>query len=207
MLFFMKKMLKSIIYKCLRLQDSTRNDIVWGSSEWKNRFARFGNDSIVVYPSIIRGEECISIGNNTTILNNSRIQNYFQDNNNPKIVIGNRCYIGFFFSLLNASCVTIGDDVLIASNVLITSENHGINPESGTPYMDQPLISKPVIIGDGCWIGEKVIITPGVTIGKKSIIGAGSVVTRSVPDYCIAVGNPAKVIKRYNFNTHLWEKE
>lgn len=201
----MKELLKSIIYKCLRFHNPSEDGIVWGSPAWKNRFARFGDGSIIVCPSIIRGEEGIYIGNNTTILENSRMQNYFQNENYPQITIGDRCYIGFYFSILNASCVTVGDDVLIASHVLITSENHGINPESDTPYMDQPLISKPVIIGDGCWIGEKAIITPGVTIGKKSIIGAGSIVTRSVPDYCIAVGNPAKVIKKYNFNTHLWE--
>ncbi|WP_405373425.1 DapH/DapD/GlmU-related protein [Pseudobutyrivibrio sp.] len=95
---------------------------------------------------------------------------------------------------------------MIASNVLICSENHGIDPESTTPYMSQPLISKPVSIGEGSWIGEMVCILPGVHIGKKCIIGAGSVVTKSIPDYSIAVGNPAKVIKKYNFKTHNWEK-
>ena len=57
-----------------------------------------------------------------------------------------------------------------------------------------------------CWVGEKVIIMPGVTIGDRSIIGAGAIVTRDIPPYSIAVGNPAKVIKRYNFKTHSWEK-
>lgn len=81
-----------------------------------------------------------------------------------------------------------------------------MNPESELPYMRQPLESKPVSIGDGCWIGEKVCILPGVTIGKKCIIGAGSVVIKSIPDYSIAAGNPAKVIKQYNFENHNWEK-
>ena len=80
-----------------------------------------------------------------------------------------------------------------------------MNPESDIPYMDQTLSSQPVIIEDGCWIGEKVCIMPGVTIGRKSIIGAGSIVTKSIPGYCIAVGNPAKVIKKYNFKSHNWE--
>ena len=70
----------------------------------------------------------------------------------------------------------------------------------------QPLQTKPVSIGDGCWIGEKVCILPGVSIGKKCVIGAASVVVKSIPDYCIAAGNPAKVIKRYNFVSHQWEK-
>ena len=72
--------------------------------------------------------------------------------------------------------------------------------------MDQPLNSKAINIGDGCWLGEKVCVLPGVTIGKKCIIGAGSIVTKSIPDFSIAVGNPAKVIKKYNFETHKWDK-
>lgn len=96
--------------------------------------------------------------------------------------------------------------MLIASHVMISSENHGTDPESDTPYMNQPLITKPVSIGDGCWIGEKVCILPGVNIGKKCIIGAGSVVTKSIPDYSIAAGNPARVIKKYSYETHNWEK-
>lgn len=71
--------------------------------------------------------------------------------------------------------------------------------------MDQKLSCKNVIIDDGCWIGEKVCILPGVRIGKKSIIGAGAIVTKSIPDYSIAVGNPARVIKYYNFDKKRWE--
>jgi lipopolysaccharide O-acetyltransferase len=98
----------------------------------------------------------------------------------------------------------IGNSVLIASNVLISSENHGMNPESDIPYMDQDLIARDVVIKDGAWIGQNVCILPGVTIGEKSIIGAGSIVTKSIPDYCIAAGNPAKVIKKYDFSSHKW---
>ena len=87
---------------------------------------------------------------------------------------------------------------------MISSENHGVDPD--LEYVDQPLISKPVTIGDGCWIGEKVCILPGVTIGKKCIVGAGSVVTKSIPNFSMAVGNPAKIIKHYDFDKHKWEK-
>ena len=66
--------------------------------------------------------------------------------------------------------------------------------------------AKPVHIGDKVWVGESVCILPGVTIGECSIIGAGSVVTKSIPPYSIAVGTPAKVIKRYNFDTRSWIK-
>ena len=125
----------------------------------------------------------------------------------PLINIGNNCYIGFGFTILagTGAKINIGNDVLIASNVLITNENHGINPDDLNEYMNQKLYCKNVSIGDGCWIGEKVCILPGVNIGKKCVIGAGAIVTKSVPDYSIAVGNPARVIKKYDFNKHSWE--
>lgn len=178
----------------------------FGSKKWKKRFAYFGEGATVAYPANIQGRESIEIGDGTVILDHSRIANYRTEGIEPQIRIGKNCYICYYFTILNSSSVTIGDNVLFASHVLISSENHGMDPESELPYMSQPLESKLVSIGDGCWIGEKVCILPGVSIGKKSIIGAGSVVTKDVPDYSIAVGNPARVIKQYNFKTHKWEK-
>lgn len=173
----------------------------------KSKFYSFGKNSKIEKPYLqLSGVHGISIGNNVTILKHARLAVYGAKCRNV-ITIGDGCYIGFGFSALADfnSTLTIGSDVLIASNVLITNENHSINPEDNVSYMDQPLSSKSVLIDDGCWIGEQVCILPGVTIGKKCIIGAGSVVTKSIPAYSIAVGNPAKVIKRYNFNIKKWE--
>jgi len=181
----------------------------FGSEKWKKRFGSFGEGSVISFPANISGESEIFIGKNTKILSNSRLSNFYTEvvggRESKSIRIGNRCWIGFHFTILNASSVIIGDDVLIASYVLISSENHSVNPESEIPYMHQPLITKPVTIGDGSWIGEKVCVLPGVSIGKKCVIGGCSVVTKSIPDYCMAVGNPARIIKKYNFNTHNWE--
>lgn len=174
----------------------------------KKKFYRFGRNSIIEKPYLqLSGLKGISLGENVTILKHCRLANYGKINE-VSITIGDRCYIGFGFSILGVSRgkIVISNDVLIASNVLITNENHGINPELEDTYMNQELEYSNVFIGEGCWIGEKVIILPGVRIGKKSIIGAGSVVTKSIPDYSIAVGNPAKVIKSYNFKNHSWEK-
>lgn len=118
--------------------------------------------------------------------------------------IGNDCYIGQRNSFLVGADIIIGDKVLMASDICITSENHGDNPIDKKGYGGQALKLNPVFIEEGCWIGEKVTILPGVKIGKKSIIGAGSVVTKDIPSYCIAVGNPAIVIKRYDFNQNVW---
>lgn len=183
------------------------NFIIKRSKIWRKEFKNFGINSNIYYPFIITGKESIDIGENTIILKNSRIQNYTAKNGlTNKIKIGNNCYIGYNFTILNASIVNIGDNVLIASNVMITSENHGMNPESNINYSEQPLITKPVEIDSGVWIGQNVCILPGTRIGKKSIIGANSVVTKDVPEYSIAVGSPAKVIKKYDFYKHDWIK-
>lgn len=173
----------------------------------KNGFFEFGSNSIIQKPFLqLTGCKSMRIGHNTTILSNCRLSVY-DASDDVNLTIGDNCYIGFGFSALASSHakIVIGDNVLFASNVLITNENHGINPELNMPYMDQPLSAKDVSIGDGCWIGEQVCILPGVTIGKKCIIGAGSVVTKSIPSYSIAVGNPARVIKIYNFEEKRWE--
>ena len=191
--------LKSIIYELL-----IRKKIGFLK---KSEFAYYGDSSVIEKPYLqLSGLKGILIGNNVTILKNSRLAVY-GDITKPSIIIGDRCYIGFGFTALSnaKSKIEIGDEVLFASNVLITSENHGINPESSLPYMSQELTGKDVSVGDGCWIGEKVIILPGVKIGKKCIIGAGTVVTKSIPDFSIVVGNPARIIKQYNFSKNCWE--
>lgn len=170
----------------------------------KIQYASCGKGSRVYNPRIISNPERIVLGENVTVLDRARLSIYGEHIDEICITIGDNCYIGFDFSVLAKEPVTIQKDVLIASNVIITSENHGIDPESDLPYMSQELTGKGVCIGEGSWIGEKVCILPGVTIGKKCVIGAGSVVTKDVPDYCIVGGNPAKVIKKYDFDEHKW---
>lgn len=114
------------------------------------------------YPYNISYPELISIGSDTTILGNVRLSNYsYLTKKECKLTIGEHCYFGFRLCILVAADVKIGDNVLIASDVTIVSHNHGIDPESEIPYMDQPLQTAEVIIGDNCWIGDKVIILGG----------------------------------------------
>ena len=94
--------------------------------------------------------------------------------------------------------ITIGANVWVTRGVMILCHQRDLNEyEVDKPVMDCPLIYKPVVINDGAHIGIGSIIMPGVTIGKGAVIGAGSVVTHDVPDYSIAVGVPAKVIKSF----------
>lgn len=172
---------------------------------YTKRFKKFGNNSVLYKPLIISAYSDISIGDNTTILNGARMQVYNDlTGRDSKLEIGNNCYIGYNNTFLAGGDIIIEDGVLMASNILISSENHSVNPEDDKYYMDQKLKCESVVIGEGSWLGENCKILPDVKIGKKCVIGAGSIVTKSIPDYCIAVGNPAKIIKKYDFNQHKW---
>ena len=93
----------------------------------------------------------------------------------------------------------------MASNVTVTDINHPYEDVS-LPIEKQPLEVSSVIIGKDCKIYNNVVILKGVNIGEHCVIGANAVVTTDIPDYSVAVGIPAKVIKRYNFDTQRWEK-
>lgn len=94
--------------------------------------------------------------------------------------------------------ITIGKNVWVTRGVMILCHQRDLQAyEIDKPVMDCPLVYKPVEIKDGAHIGIGAILMPGVTIGKGTVIGAGSVVTRDIPDYCVAVGTPAKVIKEF----------
>ena len=164
---------------------------------------------IIGYPFVLRNVKYISFGEKSKIHKGYRIEcydKYAGKKLNPKLEIKENTIIGYNFTCLVTENVTIGKNTIIASNVLITSENHGMNPIDNEDYYHQKLLSDEVMIGDGCWIGESVKIMPGVHIGNRSIIGASSVVTKDIPAYSVAVGCPAKIIKKFNFETEQWEK-
>ena len=105
-----------------------------------------------------------------------------------RVVIGRNVFINSNLLAMSRGGITIEDDVMIAANVSLISNNHD-------PYERQVLLCKPVLIKKGAWIGAGATILPGVTIGKYAIVGAASVVTHDVPDHAVVVGNPAKVMK------------
>ena len=105
-----------------------------------------------------------------------------------KIVIGRNVFINSNLLAMAKGGITIEDDVQIAGNVSLLTNNHD-------PYDRMVLPCKPILIQKGAWIGANVVILRGISIGKHAIVGAGSVVTKDVPDYAVVVGNPAKVVK------------
>ncbi|WP_353930091.1 acyltransferase [Okeanomitos corallinicola TIOX110] len=111
----------------------------------------------------------------------------------PKIYIGSHTYINRHTFLDAIESVTIGNHCAIGPGCYITDHNHGT--DLNFPPLEQPMVSKPTKIGDRVWIGANVTILKGVTIGNDTVVGAGSVVTKDLPEKAIAVGVPAKVIK------------
>lgn len=122
------------------------------------------------------------------------------------IHIGNNVSINMNCTFVDCNTITIGNHVLISSNVQMYTATHPVelsdrltpdfNPESGEYFCRT--YAKPIILEDGVWIGGGVIILPGVAIGHGSVIGAGSVVTKDVPSNVVAAGNPCRVLRWIN---------
>lgn len=109
------------------------------------------------------------------------------------IEVGRNLFINYNCTILDVAKVNIGDNVLIAPNVSIYTAGHPLHADTRKTGYEYGI---PVTIGDNVWIGGNSIIMPGVTVGCNSVIGAGSVVTKDVPDWTIVAGNPARVIRK-----------
>ena len=116
----------------------------------------------------------------------------FNCDNGKNIHAGKNFLANYNVTILDIVPVRIGDYVMIGPNTLITTVNHPITPMGRRRHLG---IAKPVSIGNDVWIGGNVTILPGVTIGNNVVIAAGAVVTKDIPDNCVAGGVPARVIK------------
>lgn len=110
------------------------------------------------------------------------------------IICGDNVYFNVNCVVLDSTKVTIGSNVLFGPGVQLYTASHPMDFEARRTQE----LSKPITIGDDCWIGGNAIICPGITIGNGCVIGAGSVVTKDIPDNMMAAGNPAKVIRQLN---------
>jgi len=119
------------------------------------------------------------------------------------VIIGDRTKIGLSNTIIGP--VTIGNDIRLAQNITLSGLNHNYTDIS-LPIHAQGVTTAPIVIEDETWIGANVVIVAGVTVGKHCIIAAGSIVTKNIPSYSVAVGNPARVIKQYNQQTNSWNK-
>jgi acetyltransferase-like isoleucine patch superfamily enzyme len=123
-----------------------------------------------------------------------------------KIVIHRGAKIGMGATISAICRVEIGEETLLARNVYISDHTHGYEQVDIAIAAQGVVNVKAVSIGRCCWLGQNVCVLPGVTIGKHCVIGANSVVNTNIPDYCVAVGTPARVVKYYDSQSDRWMK-
>lgn len=172
----------------------------------KKVFKAFGKNSYVIQPLRVNGSKRISVGDNVRIGSQSWIAAMPLTNYEKcELVFHDGATIGDFNHIYATGSIVFEKDALTANFVYISDNLHCFE-DINTPIVNQPIKQlKPVVIGEGCWIGEHVSIV-GASVGKHSVVGANAVVTHDIPDYCVAVGAPAYIIKRYNFDSQKWEK-
>lgn len=113
---------------------------------------------------------------------------------NGNILIGDEANIGFNTEIFSASTVTVGRKVLIAAYTYLVGGDH-LYDRVDIPVLDQGRTAAGIAVGDHVWLGAHVVVTDGASIGRDAIIGAGAVVVGAIPDYAIAVGTPARVVR------------
>lgn len=157
-------------------------------------------------PAYIGGSEYMEIHDGTCVGRRVMLQatnQYGGENFFPQIMIGNNCNIGDDSNIQCCNSIKIGDGVRLGRKVMINDTSHGTFSRNQLDIQPnkRPLMSKgPIVIDDNVWIGEMVCILGNVHIGKGAVIGAGSIVTKDIPPYSLAVGSPAKVIKSFEEN-------
>jgi len=172
---------------------------------YRSKFKKFGTNSYILKPLVLSGPENIIIEKNVLITHQVWLSATPLPGGNCLLQIGEGTNLGHYNHITASKEIIIEENVLTADRVYISDHLHGYE-DITTPILKQPLIQKNnVRIGSGSWIGENACII-GVSIGKNCVIGANAVVTKDIPDYSVAVGIPAIIIKRYCINSQIWKK-
>lgn len=171
-------------------------------------FKAFGAGSVIKpFPVRIDGTRHISIGRDCFFgsgLTLVAVEEHCGKRHDPVCTIGERCAFGAEFVLSCTNSITIGDSVLASARVFVADSYHGYS-DVNRAILDQPMEGEaPVCIGDGCFLGIGSAVLPGVTLGRNCVVGANAVVTKSFPDYSVIVGNPARLIKRFDPLAGAW---
>ncbi len=181
--------------------------LIKGRLYYRHVFGSFGRTSMLFRPMFLSNPRFIHIGTRVTIRQGARIEAVISNARRiPCLSIGDNVNIEQNVHLVCHSRLIIGKDVSIAGNCGIVDVTHPYfdvhnSVKIGARILDDDSF---VEIGDGCFIGFASLVMPGVRIGKYCVIGAHSVVTKDVPDYSVAVGTPAKVIRYYSVTTERW---
>lgn len=173
-------------------------------------FQSVGAKSTIYRPMLLVNVHCASLGERVLIRPGARIELVVTDPAQPpQLTIGSRVNLEQNVHIICGSSIEIGDDVTITGNVAIVDVEHPYEDVNDTTRIGDRIRTRgnSVRIGQGAFIGFNSVILPNVKIGRHVVVGAHSVVTRDVPDYCVVAGNPAQIMKRYNFETKCWERE
>ena len=172
----------------------------------------YSSSRLIRFPFDIRNKSNIDLGIGLTTGIGCRIEAFPIIKENIVLQFGKNVQINDYVHITAMHSVKIGNNVLLASKIYISDCSHGSyncdenDSHPNTIPASRSLFAKSVLIEDNVWLGEFVSVLPGVTIGEGTIVGANSVVSKSLPPYVIAVGAPAKPIKKFNFETFRWEK-
>lgn len=188
----------------------TRRKKLYGQIQYlpnKHFYGKFGNDSILFKPHKITNKKHIYIGNHVSFDKDLRMEAICSKGEqifNPCLQIGNYTHAEQRCQIFCANSVKIGQHVIISSDVFITDVTHEYR-NIELDILEQELNVGSTSIGDYSFIGTGVKIIKPVKIGEHAIVGANSVITHDIPPYTIVAGNPAHIIKKYNFQTGLWD--
>lgn len=175
---------------------------------WRSRFKLLGKRSVLYKPLIVINPGFISIGRRAFIRENSRLEVVVRDGVawTPELILADGVTIEQGFHTVCQGRIEVGEDVAIGPYCIVVDTRHPHDPPDSLPRMGERLPSEYsfVKIGAGTMIGGHVVILPNVVIGRCCVIGAGSIVTADVPDYSVALGNPARVIKTFDVSSRSW---
>jgi lipopolysaccharide O-acetyltransferase len=166
----------------------------------------FPTARIVRYPFYIRNEGILNIGVGFSA-NAGLVLDVF--GKNSQLIIGNNVMANYRLHIGSAKFIKIGSNTLFGSDCTVMDHFHGsyrgeYQSDPLVPPVKRDLVSLPIVIGNNCWFGDRVFVMPGVTIEDGVVVGAGSIITKDLPENCLAIGAPARIIKKFSKKTKCW---
>lgn len=162
-------------------------------------FAEFGTHTVIELPVRLTGERRIALGSRVFVGANAWLQvlDHEEGGNDVAIRIGDDCGFAGGSVISAVKSITIGSHVNLARNCYIADHTHAYQDVTSDIASQGLTDIRPVTLEEGVWLGENVVVLPGVTIGRGSVVGANSVVNVSLPEYCVAIGVPARIVRRF----------
>jgi len=182
---------------------------VKGAFYYRRIFATFGKGSVLFKPLLLNNTQYMHLGDNVTIRPGARLEAVVSDRAAlPELRIGDNVNIEQNVHIVCHSRISIGNNVSITGHCAIVDVTHPYE-DVNDPTKIGARISKErsfVEIGEGSFLGLRSIVLPNVKIGKHCVIGANSTVTRDIPDYCVVAGNPARIVRFYDWDMKQWRR-